>query len=347
MLKLLQRFFNTLLRLPSSHRQDRSAKKNQWSFQLLQLLRPQSRAKIQNYFVHSFLLITTLGSAALLGILLNTLLKKPTSLSTSSPNSFIAQAAQQQQRDFVEWLKTLEDQDPFRTLKSSVKPLDLTTPCELSEQKSQLPISVLSTVVMQQARKSIAAIRYQQDVMTLRVGDSVEQIARIDGIERLKVILRNLKTGSCEYLNNLSFEPLIGQTPTLMTPQAAQDYLKQLGKKEIVNDGNKFKISKNFLKSQLGDINKILTQAHAVPLTNPDGTSAFRIEEVDAGSIFSQLNINNGDIIQKINNQKIQNSLEEIMNLFQQLQTGQLSGLNLTIERQGQEVKQEYVFTNE
>ena len=93
----------------------------------------------------------------------------------------------------------------------------------------------------------------------------------------------------------------------------------------------------------MGD-SSILSQAKAVPITNPDGTMSFRIDEIEAGSIFSYLGIQNGDMITKINGKTI-TSFNEIMNWYSQLATS--TSVNLMLNRDGADVPRIYEFTNQ
>ena len=62
----------------------------------------------------------------------------------------------------------------------------------------------------------------------------------------------------------------------------------------------------------LANISEILTQARAVQIKNPDGTYSFKMTEIVAGSLYTKLGIENGDIITEVDGKKIQN-LNEIM----------------------------------
>ncbi len=53
------------------------------------------------------------------------------------------------------------------------------------------------------------------------------------------------------------------------------------------------------------NINQILTQARALPYSEQGKTVGFRISEIVPGSIFEKMGLQNGDIIQKINSQDV------------------------------------------
>ena len=65
----------------------------------------------------------------------------------------------------------------------------------------------------------------------------------------------------------------------------------------------------------LGNISSILTQARAIPITNGDGSLSFKITEIVPGSIYSQLNIKENDIITGINGKSV-SSINEVTSLL-------------------------------
>ncbi|MBT5093448.1 MAG: PDZ domain-containing protein [Halobacteriovoraceae bacterium] len=91
----------------------------------------------------------------------------------------------------------------------------------------------------------------------------------------------------------------------------------------------------------LGNINEILTQARAIQIKNPDGSLSFKMVEVVPGSLYSKLNIQDGDIITGINGKKIKN-LNEIMALFGKIRS--IDHFELSVKRNGIESSMDYDF---
>jgi type II secretory pathway component PulC len=87
------------------------------------------------------------------------------------------------------------------------------------------------------------------------------------------------------------------------------------------------------------DINALLTQARGIKISNPDGTISFKIVDIQPGSIYSYLGIQDGDVISQINGEPIQ-ELNEVMKLFGNM--ANLSKLNLGLGRGGETVTQNY-----
>jgi general secretion pathway protein C len=53
------------------------------------------------------------------------------------------------------------------------------------------------------------------------------------------------------------------------------------------------------------NVNQLLTQARALPYMEQGKTVGFRISEIVPGSLYEKIGLLNGDIIQKINSQDV------------------------------------------
>ena len=53
------------------------------------------------------------------------------------------------------------------------------------------------------------------------------------------------------------------------------------------------------------NMNQILTQARALPYMEAGKTVGFRISEIVPGSIYEKIGLQNGDVIQKVNSQDV------------------------------------------
>lgn len=221
-------------------------------------------------------------------------------------------------------------------------------PCIDAKEVSRLPLKLVNTVVMQDSVKSMASVQVRngQDLQFYRPGESVDGLAKIERVNRLKVILKNLKNGNCEFLENIDAknanQKFSSNPIRVMSPNKAQAFKQGQEKlKGIETDGSNFTIEKSFIKSKLTNISDILTQARGIQLANPDGSISFKIVEIQPGSVFSHLGIQNEDIITEINGKKISN-LNQVMMLFGKL--GNLDNLKLNVNRGGSSTPLNYTF---
>jgi type II secretory pathway component PulC len=202
--------------------------------------------------------------------------------------------------------------------------------CDKADRKTGLPVKLVNTVVLQDSVKSVASVQVRNSpAEQFREGENLSSLAKIDKIERLRIILKNLESGECEFIESDEANSAPAQI-SIMNHNKAQDFKKN--KPGIENDGNNFKISKKIIDEQLKDLAGLLTQARAIKIVNPDNTLSFKIVEIEPGGIFSTLGIQNEDIIKQIDGKQIE-SMNQIMGLFSKLKN--INKLNLSIERGG------------
>jgi type II secretion system protein C len=314
---------------------------------LQNLFSPQSRPFVHKIFSYSTILILILFLIPIISHFLESAPSSPRGMAPVAGVLDFPIDNSYKLGEFMQQLQQLKQNDPFKTdHQNSSSNTDMMKICEDANMKSSLPFTLDSTIVMQDMNKSLAAVqlRSKSKIQAFRIAEKIESQARLDRIERLRIIFRNLKNGQCEYIANNAFDPK-KMAVKLMDPTSAQNFINNKDKNDsIKNDGNSFEINKSFMKSKLTDLNSILTQARAIPLNNPDGTLSFRIEEVEPGGIFSTLGINNGDVITRINGQPI-TSYNEVMGMMNQLSN--LNAVNITVLRNGTETPMQYNFVDQ
>ena len=191
--------------------------------------------------------------------------------------------------------------------------------CLEAQQKSSLPVKLVNAIVLMDSVKSLASVqvRNEKEILGLREGDSIPRMAKIDKIEGQRIIVKNFSNGECEYIQGVAPPKRGGvQSLTVLDPNEGNRVMqKQQSGEGIVNVGNTFRIKKSLRTEMLDNVSEVLTQARAVQIRNPDGTLSFRMTEIVPGSIYSKLNIQDGDIISGINGRKFTN-IGELMELF-------------------------------
>lgn len=222
------------------------------------------------------------------------------------------------------------------------KNIDKNLVCHQSNNKSSLPIKLLNTIVLQDSVKSIAAVQSRGKLVNMREGEKVNGLAEVGRIKSGQVIVKNLQSGECEFIDMDGKKEVPVKNPIKwVSENKGKALLPQTKNKDIVQDGNNFKIKKSFRDKMLQNIGDILTQARAIPIKNADGTLSFKMVEVQPGSFFSQFNVQNGDIINSINGKKY-NNINELMALFGQLKNN--DSYEISIQRDGAEQTFNYNF---
>jgi type II secretory pathway component PulC len=214
--------------------------------------------------------------------------------------------------------------------------------CIDAEKPTALQIKLLDTIVLQDSVKSVASVqvRGSAELMNVREGERLEGMAEVSKIDRMKLILKNLETGDCEYATTEGESETMMPPMQILSPAKGKKLFKSLNP-NIKNTGNNFKIKKAFRDNMMNNMSEILTQAKALQITNPDGSLCFKMTEIVPGSIYSQLDIQENDIICQINGRKIDN-LNELMSLLGKLKD--IDQFQIGMKRNGMTENKEYGF---
>lgn len=310
----------------------------------------RSRNKVH----HFFLFALVIGSAYSFAIILSTVLKGGPQ--TEAPRMAhytdigdrvnYQQSLAQLRRNNLFNAKIDERTEPV-IVEEDPEPLDLDFICEDATKTTRLPITLVNTVVLQDSVKSIAAVqvRGSRETKSLREGQKINDIAEINRIDRLRVILKNLETGECEYVATSDQEDR-RQRPArertrIVSPEEGRALMDQNRDDRIRNEGDNFQIQSSVRDEMLSNINEVLTQARAVQIRNPDGSYSFKMTEIVPGSIYSQLGIQNEDIITGINGDPITN-INELMSLFGRIRD--IDNFEIQVQRQGSARSFRYEF---
>jgi type II secretory pathway component PulC len=311
------------------------------------LLSPSLSKFVEKFFsrssrepIHQFFLIVLIcGFTWTLGKMAALALKGQPSI--SSPKEYALDINLSQDFDPIT-LGQIRSINPFRTnTTGGGKKKVADTKCEQATQASNLPIKLVNTVVLQDEVKSLASVqvRNDRDLVEVRQGDKIQNLAEIFKITRLGMLVKNLESGVCESITSDKGLARGASPIEIMSPSAAKSFKAQKKMAGIENVGNKFQIKKALLDEKMKDLQSILTQARGIPYNNPDGTMSFKVTEIDPNGIFPYLGIQDGDIITSINGKPIY-SLNEVMNLFGRIRN--LDQLSLGIKREGSDTTQEY-----
>ena len=197
-------------------------------------------------------------------------------------------------------------------------------------------------MVFQNSIKSVASfqVRGDTELKNVREGDRINDQVEVSKISRLKVVLKNLQTGDCEYAVAETESDRTSPQIKIMSPKAGKSLFKSLNP-NIKNIGNNFKIKKTFRDSMITNMSEVLTQAKALQIINPDGSLCFKMTEIVPGSIYSQLNIQENDIVCNINGKKIDN-LNDLMGLLGKIKD--IDQFQIGLKRNGMSENLEYNF---
>ena len=225
--------------------------------------------------------------------------------------------------------------------------------------KSDLRMQLVAGVIADRPRYSLATINdlNTRETHVLGVGDELGAF-RLLSVERVRddrdatgngfrVVAIICNAGTKEYLD---FEPgsgtAVAEAPGSLgvqpvPPPRPGGPVPPGGKMEGVRQlaDNRYEIDRSTLDSTLGDLNKIATQARIVPSFENGAANGFKLFSIQPGSLYSNIGIENGDVVQRVNGYEI-NSPEKALELYQKLKES--GHVTIQLKRGGQVITKEY-----
>lgn len=220
--------------------------------------------------------------------------------------------------------------------------VDKSKPAEEQEDipvPSQLPLTLIGTLVHSNPEKSIAAIdiRGQNKVISYSPGREIENLATVVRVERQKVIIRNTNSSRLEFIEIKTDKKLaFGAGKAAPAPVATGKDVQKVG-------DNQYNIKRDDLLKYTKDLSSVLMQARAVPNREP-GTgkiNGFRILDMQPGSVYEQLGLQRMDVIKSVNGTPV-DSPAKAMELYNLLKNE--NKITLEVESGGSTVNKEYTI---
>ncbi len=202
-------------------------------------------------------------------------------------------------------------------LTSRNNPLEKTT-------RTRLPLKLLGTLTNGPSEWAMAAVlnTQTQQVKTLMVGDTVFD-AQVAGIERKRLLLQR-----ADHLELIDFETVTASAP------ASAFTVNKISESE-------YEIPRAQITRAISQLNQLAQDAHIVPVEQSSGQFAFKLLNVRPGSLYSQIGIESGDILSRINGYDL-SSHEKALAAYLQLRDA--SNIELEVIRRGVAHKTRYAI---
>lgn len=223
--------------------------------------------------------------------------------------------------------------------------------------KSDLRLQLVAGVIGEVARYSLATVLDPQsrETKVLGVGEDFAG-ARLLGVERVadegdptgngfRVVAVICNGGTKEYLDatpgtqgpeaglNVGVAPVPAPRPGL--PGAPAPGLEGVRKL----DANRYEIDKQVIDGALSNLNTLATQARLVPSFKNGVANGFKLFQIQPGSLYASIGIENGDVITRINGYEV-NSPDKALEVYQKLRES--PHVTIELERGGQPIKKDY-----
>ena len=146
-----------------------------------------------------------------------------------------------------------------------------------------------------------------------RIHEKMPDGSRIVKVQRDKITIRRPDGGAFDL-------QIIDDARIVNVPKPGAGGVRKLSE-------GKWAVDQREVASNTENMNQILTQARALPYMENGKTAGFRISEIVPGSIYEKIGLQNGDVIQKINAQ----DMDDPGKFFQMYQ-GLKEEKNITID---------------
>lgn len=207
---------------------------------------------------------------------------------------------------------------------------------ELPPVPSQLPITLIGTLVHSNPEKSLAALELKgkNTILSFRPKMDIENLATLEKVERMKVIFRNKNSGRLEFIEMKNASKM----PIKATVRATGGEVKKTA-------DNEFEIKRSDLLKYTTDLSSVLMQARVVPARRGGSGDiyGFRLVEMQPGSIYSQLGLQVMDVITSVNGNPV-TSAQQAMETYTVLKNS--NAINIGVERGGKNENLKYKITN-
>jgi general secretion pathway protein C len=167
--------------------------------------------------------------------------------------------------------------------------------------RTSLPFNLVGTLILKDEIRSIATIEDKSASMVypVRIDEEIPSKARILKIEPRKVIFVNTQSGRREFVDL----PEDAISSARISIGGGGTTSKSPGIEQVSD--NQFNISRSEVDKALGDFNRVLTEARAVPNFENGVPNGYKLFQIVPGSIYDKLGLKNGDTIVGVDGQPI------------------------------------------
>lgn len=196
---------------------------------------------------------------------------------------------------------------------------------ELPKANPALNLQLFGTVVNADPQKSVAFVldKGANNDGTYHVGDNIKTV-QVRKIERFFIIVNS--SGQDQVLWMDIAQPDAG-LPKEAAPGAADPA------PAAPPPGKRTAIGRGEIKASMSNLDKVMKEARFTPVTSDGKPAGYRVSAIKPDSIYSKLQLQNGDVIVNVNSQPVNNP-SGLMAMYQNL--SEQKSMSIEIQRDGQ-----------
>lgn len=182
---------------------------------------------------------------------------------------------------------------------------------------SRLDIKLLGTVVAGERSAAVVALKGAAKQQVFFLHDTIQSGVTLDAVEVDAIVVDN--QGKPERIGLYKSKNVGQYASPKPTYQANKNSSRRLLKRSNLN-------------AQVRDFPKLLSQARVIPYFEQGKAKGFVISDIVSNSLYQQIGLQNGDVIQKVNGKAV-TSAEQAMAMYQALQNA--PSIDLELKRAG------------
>ena len=174
---------------------------------------------------------------------------------------------------------------------------------------SKLNIKLIGTVVAGAKSAAMVMRNGKQDQEVYFLGESIQPNVELIEVSVLEIVINN--AGKKEHISLEMGAAIANPTPVI------NNRAKRGRPKPTRHEDRK--IDRGHLQNQMRNFSTLLSQARVTPHFTDKKADGFTISDIVKGSLYEEIGLINGDVIQKVNGESV-TSAEQAMRMYRELQ---------------------------
>ncbi|MDX8388184.1 MAG: type II secretion system protein N [Ghiorsea sp.] len=172
---------------------------------------------------------------------------------------------------------------------------------------SQLKIKLIGTVVAGDKSAAMVTLNSSKKQHVFFIGHEIQKNVTLQSVEPSEIVVDN--HGKMERISLEKGKAIV----------SSQSNKAKIRRPKVDNRRQGRNIDRGHLQKQMRNFSTLLSQARVAPHFTNKKADGFTITEIVKGSLYEEIGLLNGDVIQKVNGESV-TSAEQAMRMYRELQ---------------------------
>jgi general secretion pathway protein C len=226
-----------------------------------------------------------------------------------------------------------------RDIFNAVKPQMAAAPPQPQPAPVDLHIKLVGTTHLSWTKPfAIFEDNNTHDQSIYRQGDQIPDAGELVSVEKTKAVINH--NGTLITLEMPTDAAESGPGPTMPAPAPIVAAMPPRAGRDVERVGpNQFVVERSSVDRNLQNMGQLFTEMRAIPDVQNGKTDGFRLSEIVPGSLFSQMGLQDGDVVTSVGGQQINDPTQAIA-LLNSLRNA--SAMSITVMRAGTPMELNY-----